>query len=281
MYTAHALTSRSPEEIRASILRRLQAALPELSFVTRKEEPYRLTLSHPETGELVLNLGNLVHEVLGAKPHVAEDLVNNFVNLAKRAVAPPKIALDSVFPGLRHRAFLDAAGQKMSDPMIGEGPGDLLSVILSDQGEGVATLNAKAVRAAGFAPEDVLAAAERNFVDLLPGAFSAASPCENVMLLGLKDFPWLGSSLLFVPSLISRVMEERGWESALLALPTRETVDLIDASAPDAPKLAERWMTERLAGSRTQSDVVYTFHLDDTDYRKTHLMVDQTLVRLN
>lgn len=281
MYPADTLASCSPEEIRAFIVQRLKAALPGLPLVPRDGEPYRLTLSHPEAGDLVLNLGNLVHEVREAPPQAARRMVESFVSLAQRAVSPPEIHLKSVYPGLRHRAFLDGAGQSISDRMIGEGPGDLVSVVLSDQGEGLATLNEKAVIAAGHAPEDVLLAAERNFVDLLPDAFCVVTPAEGVVSLGLRTHPWLGTSLLFVPYLISRVMEERGWERALLAAPTRETVDIVDAAAPNAAKTMEQWMRQHLAGSRTQSEVVHGFRRDETEYRKSHLMVGSDLMRLN
>lgn len=281
MYPSHALTSLSPDEIKAFVVEQLKKALPGLELLPRQGEPYRLTLSHPEAGDLVLNLGNLVHELRAASPGEARRMVDSFVTLAQRAVAPPAISLKSVYPGLRHRAFLDAAGQNTSDRMIGEGPGDLVSVVFSDQGEGVATLNENAVRSAGYAPEEVLMAAERNFVDLLPNAFCVVTPADGVLSLGLRTHPWLGTSLLFVPYLISRVMQERGWEQALLAAPTRETVDIVDASAPAAAKTMERWMQENLAGPRTQSEVVHSLLRDDTDYRKTHLMVGSELVRLN
>lgn len=281
MYAANALSSLSPEEIRVVIVRRLEAALPGVDLVQRKGEPFRLTLAHPEAGELVLNLGNLVHEVLGATPNDAEDMVHSFVTLAQRAVAPPKVVLDAVYPGLRHRAYLEATGNRGTDSMIGEGPGDLLTVILADQGDGLATLSEAAVLAAGFSPEDVFAAAERNFVELLPEGVLVSSSDEGVVSLGLQDCPWLGSSLFFVPFLITRIMQERGWERALLAAPTRETVDLVDADEPGAIQVMERWMIERLAGPRTQSDVVFDFRQGDTEYRRSHLMAGNKLVRPN
>ncbi len=281
MYFPDALTSYTPEEIRAFIVQRLRAALPGLELEQRHGEPYRLTMSHPEAGDLVLNLGNLVHELRSAPPQTAERLVDTYISLAKSAMTPPEIALKSVYPGLRHGAFLDATGQDMSDRIIGEGPGDLVSVILADQGDGLATLNEKAVRAAGFAPEDVLMAAERNFVDLLPRAFRAAVPEEGVLSLGLQNRPWLGTSVLFVPSLISCVMEERGWKRALLASPTRETVDLVNMDRSGATPLMENWMAQNLAGPRTQSEVVFTFSAGETEYRQSHRMFDGRLLRVN
>lgn len=281
MYPSHVLNSLSPEEIRAFIVQRLRAALPGHDLHPQQDQPYRLTLTHPEAGDVVLNLVNLVQEVRGAPPRAAEKMVDSFVTLAQRAVEPPEISLSGVFPGLRHRAFLDATGQNMSDGLICEGPGDLVSVVLSDQGEGVATLNEKCVRSAGFAPEEVLVAAERNFVELLPGAFRAASVSEGVLSLGLQGYPWLGTSLLFVPLLISRVMEDRGWDRVLIAAPTRETVDLVNADAPDAARVLEAWMARNLAGPRTQSEMVLGFRLGATEYQRSYRMVENSLVRLN
>ncbi len=281
MYRNAALTLLSPEEIRAVVVERLRAELPGLALEQRRGEPYRLTLSHPESGDLVLNLGNLVHELRGVPVSTAERLLDTYVSLAKRAMAPPKITLEKVYPGLRHRAFLDATGQDLSDRMLGEGPGDLVSVVLADQDDGLATLNERAVRGAGWAPEEVMVAAEQNFVELLSGSFRAASPRDGMLTLGLVEYPWLGTSILFVPGLISSVMQERGWQRAFLAAPTRETVDLVDLDQPEALEVMESWAAQHLAGPRTQSESIFTFEVGDEDYRKSHRMCEGRLLRLN
>lgn len=281
MYAPNTLTSLSPEDLRTFIVLRLKEALPGHALAPKRGEPYQLTLSHPVAGDLVLNLGNLVREVRQATPSAAEEIVDRFVSLARRAMEPPAIDLAKVYPGLRHHAFLTAAGQRRSDAMIGDGPGDLATVVLSDQGDGLATLNESAVRNAGHTPEAVLEAAERNFVKLLPEAFAAVQTTERLVSVGLKGFPWLGTSLLFVPSLISRVMEEKGWTKVLLAAPSRETIDFTDASERDAASVMRDWMAEMLAGPRTQSELVYSYCLDDTEYRKSFRMLDGQLIRLN
>ena len=281
MYSDSARISLSPEEIRTFIIRRLKAALPGLPLETRHGEPYRLTLVHPEAGEMVFNLGNLVHEVRGATPHAAEQMVDTFVTLAQRAVTGPEISLDKVYPGLRHRTFMEQAGQSMEDPLVGDGPGDLVSVVLADQGEGVAILTENMVRSAGLLTEDVLLAAEQNLVELLPQTFGDLSENGAVLSLSLKDHPWLGTSLMFVPTMISNAMEQMGWERVLLAAPTRETIDLVDATRKDASHVMERRMVECLAGSRTQSEVVFTFAKNGSQYLKSHRMVGPELVRLN
>ncbi|MCG6884224.1 MAG: hypothetical protein LJE62_10775 [Silicimonas sp.] len=281
MFSSAALQSLAPEDIRAFVMQRLRAALPGMAFRPREGEPYRLTLTHPEAGDIELNLGNLVEEVRASRPDTAEQLVNAFVTMAKRAMGPPRITLKSVYPGFRHRAFLDAAGASGKDRMIGDAPGDLVSVVLSDQGAGVATLTEATVRKAGFAPEDILIAAERNFVDILTGAFCAGQRDEGVMSLGLNGYHWLGTSVLFVPGLIAQVMAEKGWSRVLLAAPTRETVDIVNAEGRDAQRLMEAWMAKQLAGPRTQSEVVFTFDGKSSDYAVSHRMDGGQLHRLN
>lgn len=281
MHRLNAPRTDSAEEIRAFLVERLKAALPGTSLEARHDQPFRLTVSHPEAGRLVLNLGNIVQELRGATPVAAEEMVDTFVRLAKRAVAPPKIDYDNVYPGFRHRAHLDAVKSGVADALVGPGPGDLITVVLADQGDCVATLNETTVRAAGFDPEDILLAAEQNLVDILPNAFCAGTSDDDVLSLGLSDFPWLGTSVLLVPSLISRVMEEKGWDHVLLAAPTRETVDLVDAERADAARAMERWMMTSLAGPRTQSEVVYSFRCNDTIYRKSYRVADGDLYRLN
>lgn len=281
MYSQAALTSLSPEEIRQFIVQRLKAALPGLPLEPRRGEPYRLILRHPDAGELTLNLGNLVHELRGATPHAAEQLVEHFVSLAQRAVAGPEIALDAVYPGLRHRTFVEASAQGPNDALFGNGPGDLVSVVLADQGECVATLTENMVQSAGHTTDDILLAAEQNLVDLLPTTFGEVSENGAVLSLGLQDHPWLGTSLMFVPVMISNAMQQMGWNRVLLAAPTRETVDLVDADSRRAAQVMERWMQERLAGPRTQSETIFTYAAGDLSYAKTHRMNGAELVRLN
>lgn len=281
MYSDSTRISLSPEEIRAFIIQRLKAALPGLPLETRRGEPYRLTLVHPEAGEMVFNLGNLVHEVRGATPHAAEQMVDTFVTLAQRAVSGPEIALDKVYPGLRHRTFMEEAGQSMNDPLVGDGPGDLVSVVLADQGAGIAILTENMVHGAGLETEDVLLAAEKNLVDLLPQTFGDLSENGAVLSLSFKDNAWLGTSLMFVPTMISNAMEQMGWDKVLLAAPTRESVDIVDAARRDAARMMERRMMECLSGPRTQSEVVFTYDRDSTQYRKSHRMVGPDLIGLN
>ncbi|MEM6386133.1 MAG: hypothetical protein AAF718_07850 [Pseudomonadota bacterium] len=281
MYSERTLASLSPEQICAFIVERLKAALPGMPLEPGADEPYRLTLSHPETGELVLNLGNLVQEVRGAAPHAAERLVDSFVTLAQRAVAPPSVDLKKVYPGLRHCAFRGASHSLAPDALMGDGPGDLISVVLSDEGGGVATLSEAIVRSAGQDVEKVLLAAEQNFVDLLPNAYGEIGENGSVLSMGVHGYDWLGTSLMFVPSLISNVMEQQGWDRVLLAAPNRETIDLINASERGAVEKMERWMKDRLAGPRTQSDMVFTYQRNATEYRKSHLMIGNALVTLN
>lgn len=281
MYSEHALTSLSAEEISSFIVQKLKAALPGLPLEQHVKEPFRFTLSHPDSGPLVLNIGDLVQEVRGASPSTAERLVDSFVILAQRAVAPPELMLDKVYPGLRHRTFLGTSRQPLRDAFVGEGPGDLLSVVLSDQSDGVAMVNEAMVERAGHDHESVFLAAERNFVELLPNAYGEFIEDSGVLAMGFRNYPWLGTSLMFVPSLISNVMIQQGWTQVLLATPTRKTLDLVDAAAPNAPQVMERWMRESPPGARTQSEVVFTYDRNATEYRKTHLMVGAELLRLN
>lgn len=281
MYRSNVPRSHSVEEIRSFLVERLKAALPGTSLEAPHDQPFRLMVSHPEAGRLVLNLGNIVQELCGATPIVAEEMVDNFVRLAKRAVTPPEITLDNVYLGLRHRAHLDALEPRKADALIGSGPGDLVTVVLADQHDCIATICERSARAAGLAPEDILLAAEHNLIDILPNAFCAATSEDDVLSLGLNDYPWLGTSLLFVPSLISRVIEEKGWDHALLAAPTRETVDLVNAERSDAAQIMEHWMLTSLAGPRTQSEVVYSFRCDDAHYRKAYRIAEGELFRLN
>ena len=96
----------SPEAIRARVVQRLQRELPGHALEVLQDEPYRLRLCHPEAGELVLNIGNLVDEVRQSTPGIAEEIITAFVSMAKQALNPPEIELSTVYPALRHYAFL-------------------------------------------------------------------------------------------------------------------------------------------------------------------------------
>jgi len=271
----------SPESIRTRVVRRLQRELPEHALELRQDEPYRLRLCHPEAGELVLNIGNLVHEVRQSTPGIAEQIINAFVSMAKQALNPPQIELTAVYPALRHHAFLREADISLCDPLIGDAPGDLVSVVLADVGDGLATVTKKAAERAGLAPESILAAAERNFVGLLAGEVFTAENEGGILSVGLDGYPWLGTSLMFAPSILQGVMAHYGIDRALVAVPTRETVDLIDASRPNALAQMERWMLTRLAGPRPQSEFVLRLALGDELLTTTHRMSNHRLLGLN
>lgn len=271
----------SPEAIRTLVVERLQRELPGHALEVRQDEPYRLRLCHPEAGELVLNIGNLVHEVRQSTPGIAEEIINAFVSMAKQALNPPQIELSAVYPALRHHAFLREAEISERDPLIGDAPGDLVSVVLADVGDGLATVTGKAAERAGLTPDAILAAAERNFVRLLTGEVFTAEYEGGILSVGLEGYPWLGTSLMFAPSILQGVMAHHGIERALIAAPTRETVDLIDASGPNALARMERWMLSRLAGPRPQSEFVLRLALGDELLTTTHRMSNHRLLGLN
>lgn len=271
----------TPEGIRTMVVERLRQELPGHALSVKRDDPFRLELRHPEAGELVLNLGNIVHEIHGSPPDAAEQMISAYVSMAKQALLPPKIELTSVYPSLRHFEFLDAVKASKDDPLIGEGPGDLVSVVLSDLGDGLAVLTQDAVETAGFTPEDVLHAAEKNFVEVLPREVYSAERNDGVVSVGLDGYPWLGTSLLFVPSVISQVMKHCGWSRVLASAPTRETVDLVDADAPGAVKRMESWMVRQLSQPRSQSEFALTMALGDELLTTTHRISSGRLLGLN
>jgi len=280
MFTSTQSAAVSPEKIRSMVVERLKRALPDHALRIQQDNPFRLQLVHPEAGDLVLNLGNLVHEIHCA-PGSAEQMITAYVSMAKQALRPPELDLKQVYPSLRHFEFLNGIETAENDPLIGEGPGDLVSVILADQGDVVATLTKDTVDAAGHSPEQVLTAAEENFVGLLRTQVYVADGPQDILSIGLENFPWLGSGLLFVPSIFKRLMAERGWHRVHVAAPTRETVDLIDASTTNGLDHLQRWMQERLAEPRSQSEFLFSMSINDDMLTTTHRLTGGRLLGLN
>lgn len=269
------------EEIRARIVQRLRDELPGLAFETQISEPHQLKLSHPESGDLTLNLGKLLREMREAKPRTAEQLVDRFVALAKQAVCTPDFSLASVYPALRGRAFMQQANVHKSDGLMGDGPGDMVSVVLVDVGDCTAILTEEAAANSGYAAKDVLVAAEKNFVDIFPGSIRATTVDDGFVSLSLQDYAWLGTSILFVPLLLTRVMADKGWERALVAAPTRESVELIDVSNGVSVSKLESWMVECLAGPRPQSELILGFQRGAAEYTNAYRMLGEKLAYLN
>lgn len=271
----------TPQTILTMVVDRLRRELPDHALQTQRDDPFRLQLCHPEAGELVLNLGNLVHEIHGSPPDTAEEMISAYVSMAKQAFRPPEVMLDSVFPTLRHHEFLSAVEYREADPLIGEGPGDLVSVVIADLGAGLATLTQDIAAEAGHTPEDILQAAERNFVGLLPHEIYTIERSDGVVSIGLDGYPWLGASLLFVPSIIGQVMTHFGWSRAMVTAPTRETVDIVDAESSDAKTRVEQWMQRQLSQPRSQSEFVLSMGAGDEYLRTTHRLSNGRLLGLN
>lgn len=281
MFSSLRSKEQSPERIRTMVVERLRRELPGHALHVQRDDPFRLQLLHPEAGELVLNLGNLVHEIHGSPPGAAELMINAFISMAKQALNPPEIDLSNVYPSLRHHDFLDAIDVSRNDPLIGEGPGDLVSVVLSDLGDGLATLTQDAAAAAGYSHKNILHAAEQNFVELLPHEVYTAERDNSVLSLGLDAYPWLGTSLLFVPSIIAQVMAHYGWNRVHVAAASRETVDLVEADAPGALARLEQWMVRQLSQPRSQSEFVLSMSQTDEYLTTTHRMSGGRLLGLN
>ena len=281
MFLSMRKSGRTPEKIRTMVVERLRQELPGHALRVEQDNPFRLQLFHPEAGDLVLNLGNLVHEIHESTPAAAEQMITAYVSMAKQALCPPSIDLTKVFPSLRHHEFLNAIDTADDDPLVGEGPGDLVSVVLADQGDVVATLTQDIAEADGHTSQDILHAAEKNFVALLPREVYVAERESGVLSVGLESHPWLGTSLLFVPSIISQLMAHYGWSRAHVSAPTRDTVDLVNADAPNALAYLERWLLERLAEPRSQSEFVLTMASGDELLTTTHRMSGGRLLGLN
>lgn len=281
MFSSTQSEGQTPEKIRTMVVERLRQELPGHALRVERDNPFRLQLFHPEAGDLVLNLGNLVHEIHGSSPAAAEQMITAYVSMAKKALIPPEIDLTKVYPSLRHHEFLNGINTQDNDPMIGEGPGDLVSVVLADQGDVVATVTKDIAEAGGYSPQDVLHAAEQNFVDLLPGQVFAAERGNGILSVGLDDFPWLGTSLLFVPTIIAQITSHFGWNRVHVSAPTRDTIDLVDAEAPKALEHLGRWVVEHLAEPRSQSEFVLSMSLGDEFLTTTHRVSGGRLLGLN
>lgn len=280
MFSSMFTDAESPEKIRSLVVERLKLALPEHALSVQDDNPFRLRLAHPDAGDLVLNLGNLVHEIHCA-PASAEEMITAYVSMAKQALQPPKLDLSKVYPSLRHYEFLNGIPTTENDPLIGEGPGDLVSVVLADQGDVVATLTHDMIEAQGIPANDVLQAAEANFVGLLRNDVYVAENRNGILSVGLDGYPWLGTGLLFVPSIMSRLMEEHGWSRVHVAAPSRETIDIVNADAPDALPLLQDWMRERLAEPRSQSEFVSSMSQGANLLTTTHRIANGRLLGLN
>ena len=132
MFSSLRKNDLTPENILTMVVERLRRALPDHDLHAQRDDPFRLQLCHPEAGELMLNLGNLVYEIRSAPSETAEQMIAAYISMAKQALKPPEVNLDRVFPALRHHQFLDAVDRSKQDPLIGEGPGDLTSVVLQE-----------------------------------------------------------------------------------------------------------------------------------------------------
>ncbi|MDJ0640688.1 MAG: hypothetical protein QNJ20_17840 [Paracoccaceae bacterium] len=262
------------EEIRNDVLERLSIALPDCKLRPSKDDPLSYSVTGGAEGTLTLNLGNLISSVMTTWSEDArEELITAYVGMACEAVMPPAITLDRVYLGLRHYRTFDAiGGVPKDDPLFERGPGDLVSVVLSDMGSGLRVLNKTACAAAKLSIERVRAAAETNLLALLPDV-GVIDHDSGAVSLSLDPAPWLGSSLLMTPGIFACVMRDRGWTRALIASPLRETVELRDADAPGAVSAMGDLMVRAMTNdTRFQSQCLWTMHLDAKGPKMTHRM---------
>ncbi len=273
---------------REQVLDALKRAMPDCDLTIDETDPLHISArrrGEDDQGGLDLYLHNLIQDL-----EMAEDRrerahrIATYVGMARQALFPPELTLDKVYLGLRHRDFvaqvLDAEGK---DALVEDGPGDMRIVILHDVGEGVSVVLNRQAEAAGIAPGEIRAAAERNFLALLPDHFFTCEPEPGILSLCLEDHDWLASSLMVTPQLLEIAMSRAGWRRALIAVPTRGSVDMIDASDPSAIARMAAWMQAcHVTDPRRQSELVWAMSPGDETPVKTHRMgADGRLIALS
>ena len=161
-----------PGEICVEVTEALRAALPECRLVVAADNPLKLEASHPDkdVGTLEFYLGNIVQDVQAGwtKAHRAK-LIEAYVAMARAAFYPPPITLDNVYLMVRNRAYFAQMEKGWADDaLVQDGPSDLVTLVYADLGEGLQNVTTAAAEKQGFAPGDVLAAAEANMLKILP-----------------------------------------------------------------------------------------------------------------
>lgn len=271
------LFRRLPEDdYREQVLDALKKAMPECEIAIDEADPLHVSARrHGEENGLDLYLHNLIQDLEAAEDRKERAFrIANYAGMARQALFPPELTLDKVYLGLRHRDFVaQVLGEAGEDALVEDGPGDMQIVILHDIGEGVGVVLNRQAETAGIAPGEIRAAAERNFLALLEDYFFTCAPEPGILSLCLEDHDWVANTLMLTPQLMTAAMTQAGWARALIAAPTRGSVDMVDASDPNAIARMAEWMQAcHATDPRRQSEFVWSMSPGDETWVKTHRM---------
>lgn len=164
--------------------------------------------------------------------------------------------LDQLYPVVRQRDRILEKDSPLAKPLAG----DLLAVVMQDQGDSLATLTRDEV---GATPVELLwQAALRNLARVVED-IAVMPEAPGYLSLRWMANPVLTSSVLMVPGLMVHWMQAQGWTEAVVSCAARGWVRMADASNPEAVALLKGDMAQDLLGVQPQSDWLYAISLDD------------------
>lgn len=257
------------ESLRAHVIAGLQEALGEAEITPTRDDPNTLVIASARSGANLVHLGNLATELVGQVPRPeAEARVRAFITMVQSMTGGgPALARERLYPALRHRDFPLQSG---SDALTRPAPGDCLAVLMSDEDTHTAMVTPESLARIGLDAAEGWEAAEENFARLLTG-LALYEEDSGLLSLEIEGFEWLGSSLMLAPVVLQHVMLRRQTGPVWLAVPSRQSVEMIPQDAPKALETLCNWMSEQLAEPHPQSDLVYRLAPGDLTPRASHV----------
>ncbi|MDA7425870.1 hypothetical protein [Thalassococcus lentus] len=248
----------SPKQLLAYISAELRRALPSHEIAPATDEPGQVRLIDKSSGaeEARLDLANLLAEIFSAPfdASLIDERVTAFVEMARIALVEPNVDPNSIFPALRHAEFLETY---RDNAFVRPGPGDCSVILMQDLDAQVGTFPRSRGKAAGWSEETLWLQAEKNFAEVLE-SIQLRESAPGVFSIWLDHLEWNSNSLLLSPKTLKGIQAEIGAECVLVAAPSRESVEMIDATDTDAFRRLEQWMQDCLDMPHPQSEFVYT-----------------------
>lgn len=245
------------DEFRSLALDALHKQLNGYPVVLRKtEDPYSWEVVSETDGGVrhALNLHNLATEIVGQGlgRSEASARIADFARMIESLFAPQTIQPQQLYLALRPTEIVCASGEPLLDDRIG----DLQTAVAQDHGQHVALLSTTSIADSGYSKDDVVRHAESNLLRVLSST-ALYNDEDGIISLQIDDYEWLSASLLLVPGMLQRAMASRGIQTAYVAAPAVDEVQLIDASAHDALHVLERWMRSSFEQARRNSEVIF------------------------
>lgn len=169
--------------------------------------------------------------------------------------APAALDLKKLYPSVRQQdRILD-----LQSPLVRPLAGDLVTVVMQDQGDSLATITGAEMGA--HTVGDLWQAAGDNLRQAVR-AFDLNPEAPGYLTIRWPENPVLSASILLCSTVVARIVQAHGWQTAIIGAASRRCIRLANGHDSEARNLMQADLVQDLNGPQAQSAMLFMFSSD-------------------